>query len=60
MELQFQKQEDSCLRPVMSGTKQTELTQELRLSDGLPDVGRILGTWGQPVIRSKQWCESAS
>ena len=55
MELQFQKREAGCLRPVIRETKQTELTQELRLSDGMPDAGRILGVWGQPMIRSKQW-----
>lgn len=55
MELQFQKRETTCLRPIIRETKQTELTQELRLSDGMPDAGRILGAWGQPMIRSKQW-----
>ena len=55
MELQFQKREAACLRPIIRETKQTELTQELRLSDGMPDAGRILGVWGQPMIRSKQW-----
>ena len=57
MELQFQKREASCLRPIIRETKQTELTQELRLTDGMPDAGRILGVWGQPVIRSKQWSD---
>ena len=57
MELQFQKREATCLRPIIRETKQTELTQELRLSDGMPDAGRILGVWGQPVIRSKQWSD---
>lgn len=55
MELQFQKQTHSCLKPILRETKQTELTQELRLGEGMPDVGRILGTWGQSVVRSKQW-----
>ena len=55
MELQFQKQAHSCLMPILRETKQMELTQELRLGDGMPDVGRILGTWGVPVVRSKQW-----
>ena len=55
MELQFQKKEGKCLRPMIREIKQTELTQELRLSDGMPDAGRILGVWGQPMIRSKQW-----
>ena len=55
MELQFQKRESTCLQPIIRETKQTELTQELRLSDAMPDAGRILGVWGQPMIRSKQW-----
>ena len=55
MELQFQKREGKCLKPLIRETKQTELTQELRLGDGMPDVGRILGLWGQLMIRSKQW-----
>ena len=55
MELQFQKQEGKCLKPLIREIKQTELTQELRLSDGMPDAGRILGVWGQPMVRSKQW-----
>ena len=55
MELQFQKKVHSCLKPILQETKQTELTQELRLGDGMPDVGRVLGTWGLPVVRSKQW-----
>ena len=55
MELQFQKREAKCLKPMIREVKQTELTQELRLSDGMPDAGRILGLWGQPMIRSKQW-----
>lgn len=32
-----------------------EQTLELRLPDGMPDVGRILGTWGQALMRSKEW-----
>jgi hypothetical protein len=32
-----------------------EQTQELRISDGMPDLGRILGTWGQVILRSKEW-----
>ena len=55
MELQFQNQTHSCLKPILEETKQVELTQELRLGDGMPDVGRILGTWGVPIIRTKQW-----
>lgn len=55
MELQFGKQSRSCLKPILQEIKQMELTQELRLGDGMPDVGRVLGTWGVPIIRGKQW-----
>ncbi len=32
-----------------------EQTQELRISDGMPDIGRILAGWGQALLRGKQW-----
>ncbi len=32
-----------------------EETQELRLPDSLPDVGRVIAAWGQTVIRGKEW-----
>ena len=32
-----------------------EQTQELRISDGMPDIGRILASWGQALLRGKQW-----
>lgn len=43
------------MQPIFTGAQSQELTQELKLSDGYPDIGRILGCWGQPVIRSKEW-----
>lgn len=53
--MEFQKNAIPCLCPVKAETKLQEQTQELHLPDGLPDVGRVLGAWGQPVIRGKQW-----
>ncbi len=32
-----------------------EQTQEVRLPEGMPDIGRVLCAWGQPVLRSKEW-----
>ena len=55
MELQFHKDQISCLANAFHDCKNLELTQEIRLTDGMPDIGRILGVWGQPVIRSKEW-----
>lgn len=32
-----------------------ELTQEIKLPDGMPDIGQILCAWGQTVLRGKEW-----
>ncbi len=55
MELQFNKTVCPCLRTVVSKEQTQELTQELRLTDMMPDIGRILGCWGQILIRGKEW-----
>lgn len=55
MELQFEKRSLTCLYPALEQVQNQEQTQELRLTDGMPDIGRILGVWGQPILRGKQW-----
>lgn len=55
MELQFKKNAYSCLRRAAREVKTEELTQEMRLPEAMPDIGRVLGAWGQGVIRSKEW-----
>lgn len=55
MELEFEKQGISFLKPLLQEVQTQEQTQELRLSDGMPDLGRTLGTWGQVILRSKEW-----
>jgi len=55
MDLQFQKQEISCLQNVLSQVQNLEQTQELRIPEGMPGVERIVGCWGQVLIRSKEW-----
>lgn len=57
MELQFQKSLCRCLRAVLHEVQNQELTQELKLSDAMPDIGRILGSWGQVILRGKEWRE---
>ena len=53
MEIQFEAKTCTCLET--SHNKQIlEKTQEHRLGDELPDVGKILGCWGQTMIRSKE------
>ena len=55
MELQFQSDTCRCLRTVTWEVRDAELTQEVRLSDGMPDIGRVLASWGQVILRSKEW-----
>lgn len=45
----------SYLDPVLMDSRQLEQTQEVRIPDGMPDVDRILGVWGQPILRGKEW-----
>lgn len=35
--------------------KHTELTQEVKLTDGMPDIGRVVQCVGQILLRSKEW-----
>lgn len=55
MELQFHKNQLSCLQRVKRETQSQEQTQEIRLGDGMPDIGRVLGAWGQVLMRGKEW-----
>ena len=55
MEVQFRKSVCSCLRTALREVRNLEQTQEIRLSDGMPDVGRILSGWGQVILRTKEW-----
>ena len=55
MELTFQTADMSYLGSVLRDVHNQEQTQEVRLSDGLPDIGRVIASWGVPVIRGKEW-----
>jgi len=54
MEMQFQKDTVSCQKMVLWEAQNLELTQEVRLPEGAEDA-RVLGAWGQCVLRSKEW-----
>ncbi len=58
MELKFEKTPVSSLETGLQEVRNMEQTQELRLPEGMPDVGRVLGAWGQAVIRGKEWRSS--
>ena len=55
MQLQFEKQGISCLQTVKRELQSQEQTLEVRVSDGMPDIGSIIGSWGQVILRSKEW-----
>lgn len=55
MELQFKRRERPCLEAAVREIRNMELTQEIRLPDGMPDIGHILCAWGQTILRGKEW-----
>lgn len=55
MEIEFQKTKQPYINRVLAQTCSSEQTQDVRLPDGMPDIGRIIATWGQPLVRSKEW-----
>ncbi|MBO4937851.1 MAG: DUF3794 domain-containing protein [Oscillospiraceae bacterium] len=55
MELQFERTALRCLDRIIREVRTEEVTQELKLPEGLPDIGRVLAAWGQVVLRSKEW-----
>lgn len=55
MNLQFGKKSIPYLRTIKNGVESREQTQEVRLTDGMPDIGYVLSCWGQVLIRGKEW-----
>lgn len=59
MEIKFNKQPLRYMRQILAQVQTQEQTQELKLPDGYPDIGRVLGCWGQAVLRGKEWRRSS-
>ena len=55
MELNFDRVTVSCLAPAIREVQNSEQTQEIRLTDGMPDVGHVVSSWGQVILRGKEW-----
>lgn len=55
MELQWKSQPCGYLRCMTRQVQNQEQTLELRLTEGMPDIGRVLCAWGQVMLRSKEW-----
>lgn len=55
MEVNFNKNTCQCLRKAVCQVQNQEQTQEVRLPESMPDIGRVLSSWGQVLIRGKEW-----
>ena len=55
MEMQFDRVPVTHLQKLAGSARTQEETLEVRLPEGMPDIGRVLGAWGQVVIRGKEW-----
>ncbi len=53
--MEMKKSAFSYLEPLYMESRVFEETQELRVPEGMPDAEKILGVWGQSVLRSKDW-----
>ncbi len=53
--MQWNQKTCAFLQQKVNSVQNLEQTLELRLPDGMPDVGNVICAWGQPMIRSKQW-----
>lgn len=55
MEMQWNSTPWDYLRCNVRQVQNQEQTLEVRISDGMPDIGRVICAWGQPILRSKEW-----
>lgn len=55
MELQWEHQDWEYLCCHTRQVQNLEQTQEVRLPEGMPDIGRVLCAWGQCLVQGKQW-----
>lgn len=59
MELTFQKTSISCLESVLCDSTNLEQTQEVKLPDAMPDIGRVIASFAQVTVRTKEWTEGS-
>ena len=55
MELQFERIPIPYLKKIAGQIRNQEQTLEVRLGDGMPDIGRVICSWGQVILRGKEW-----
>ena len=55
MELTFKEESIPCLLSTGGDIQDLEAVQEVKLPESMPDIGSVLGCWGQMLIRGKEW-----
>lgn len=55
MELPFEKTVCRYWKQMMYTLVTREETQEMKIPDSMPDVGRVISSWGQVILRGKDW-----
>lgn len=55
MELPFEKKSERFWQQKAYAPVTCEESQELKLPESMPDVGRVIAAWGQAVLRGKEW-----
>lgn len=55
MELKLGKTNILCLDTALEEVQNSEASQEIKLPDAMPDIGQILSSWGQVILRGKEW-----
>ena len=55
MELPFEKTVCRYWKQTLYTLVNREETQELKIPESMPDVGRVISGWGQVIIRGKDW-----
>ena len=58
MEGNFTRKQTDYMDTALQQIQNSEQTLEIKLPEGMPDVGQVLTAWGQPVMRSKEWQDS--
>ena len=55
MDIPFEKKESRFWQQKLYTPVMREETQEYKLPESLPDIGRVISAWGQAVLRGKEW-----
>lgn len=55
MNLQFETAKCEFLENLAGEPVTLEQTREIKLPEGMPDIGRVICVWGQVILRGKEW-----